>query len=211
MPPVIPNPAAILEFRTQLAFEKWLAKNHATATEVWIKVHKKGSGLDSITCPQALDVALCYGWIDAIRKSLDETSFLQRYTPRTKKSIWSLVNTEHVARLIEAKRMQPAGHAQIEAAKADGRWEKAYGGAKVMTVPDDLLRAIKANRKAHAMYETLTSQNRYALSFRVVNLKTEAARARNIETFVKMLERGETFYPNGKASAARKVPPKKRN
>jgi len=196
MPPVIPNPANIHEFASEADFERWLAKHHATASEIWIKVHKKGSGLATVSTTEALDVALCWGWIDAIRKSLNGTSFLQRYTPRTKKSIWSIINTEHVARLIKAERMQLPGHAQIEAAKADGRWEKAYAGSKTMVAPDDLKSAIHASSKARAMYDTLTSQNRYALAFRLMNIKTEAARKRNIAAFVAMLARGETFYPN---------------
>lgn len=196
MPPVIPNPAAIFEFKTQAAFEKWLEKHHASATEVWIKVHKKASGLASITTAEALDVALCWGWIDAIRKSFDEQSFLQRYTPRQKRSPWSLINTQHVARLIDAKRMQTPGHAQIEAAKSDGRWQVAYSGSRDMKTPADLMAAIDANPKARALYDILSSQNRYALAFRIVNLKTEAARVRKIGEFVAMLARGETFYPN---------------
>ena len=196
MPPVIPNPANIFEFKTESEFERWIAANQAHATEVWIKVHKKGSGLPSITTAEALDVALCWGWIDAIRKSFDDKSFLQRYTPRQKRSPWSLINTHHVARLINAGRMKPAGHAQIEAAKADGRWEIAYTGSRDMKAPADLMAAIDANPKARALYDNLTSQNRYALSFRLVSLKTEAARVRKIATFVEMLARGETIYPN---------------
>ena len=197
MPPVIPNPAHIHEFSSEEYFERWLAKNHATATEVWIKVHKKGSGLPTVTTAEALDVALCWGWIDAIRKSFDETSFLQRYTPRQKRSIWSVINTDHVARLVTAERMQVAGLVQVEAAKADGRWAKAYAGSKTMVAPDDLMSAIQANRKARVMYDTLTSQNRYALAFRLANIKTNAARTNRIAEFVAMLSRGETLHPNG--------------
>ena len=210
MPPVIPNPANIHEFSSEAEFERWLAKNHATATEVWIKIYKKGSGLPTVTTAEAIDVALCWGWIDAIRKSFDETSFLQRYTPRQKRSIWSIINTDHVARLIKAKRMQEPGHAQIAAAKADGRWEKAYAGSKTMVAPGDLLLAIDANSKARAMYGTLTSQNRYALAFRLGNIKTDAARAKRIAEFVAMLSRGETLHPNGAvAKSATKKPAKK--
>lgn len=201
MPPVIPNPASIYEFKSEADFERWLAANHATATEIWIKIQKKGSGVPGIRITEALDVALCWGWIDAIRKSFDATSFLQRYTPRTKKSIWSVINTEHVARLIKAKRMQVPGHAQIAAAKADGRWERAYAGSKTMVAPDDLLSAIQANGRARAMYDTLTSQNRYALAFRVGNIKTAEARAKRIAEFVAMLSRGETLHPNGSGAS----------
>src|SRR5688572_12290935 len=117
MAPIVPDPKKIKSFRTQEAFATWLAKHHDTETEIWVKVHKKASGLPSITCPEALEVALCWGWIDAIRKSLDDTSFLQRYTPRGKKSMWSQVNRDHVARLTAAGRMTPAGQAQVDAAK----------------------------------------------------------------------------------------------
>ena len=207
MPPVIPNPAAIHAFETEADFERWLAKHHATDTEVWIKLHKKSSGLPSITNHQALDVALSWGWIDAIRKSFDDKSFLQRYTPRGKRSIWSQINTDHVARLIKAKRMQAPGFAQIETAKADGRWAKAYAGSKAMVAPDDLIAAIDANPKARAMYDTLNSQNRYALSFRLSQIKTDSVRANRVKEFVAMLARGETIYPNGAAvkKAAKKV------
>ena len=205
MPPIVPNPDAIHSFTSEAAFERWLAKHHGTATEVWIKVHKKASGLPTISTGEALDVALCWGWIDAIRKSFDNSSFLQRYTPRQKRSIWSLINTHHVARLINAGRMQPPGHAQIDAAKADGRWDMAYSGSKTMQAPADLLAAIEANAKAHALYQQLSSQNRYALSFRVGNLKTEVARAKRIQTFVNMLARGETIYPNKSTAVLRAV------
>lgn len=204
MPPVVVDPKTVFEFETSDAFEAWLAKNHDKEPGLWIKVHKKGSGLKTITTAEALDVALCWGWIDAIRKSFDDQSFLQRYTPRQKRSPWSLINTQHVARLIEAKRMQAPGHAEIDRAKADGRWDIAYTGAKDMKTPPDLMAALDANEKARAMFETLTSQNRYAFSFRLVNLKTAEARERNVRKFVEMLARGETFYPNRPTSVLKK-------
>lgn len=196
MPPVTPNPKAIKAFRTQAAFEIWLSENHGTATELWLKIHKKASGLPTVTYAEALDVALCWGWIDGLKKSFDDKSFIQRFSPRQKRSPWSLINTAHVARLIKAERMQAPGYAQIEAAKTDGRWDIAYSGSKDMKAPADLMAAIDANPKARALYDNLTSQNRYALSFRLVNLKTEAARAKKIHDFVAMLARGETIYPN---------------
>lgn len=211
MPPVIVNPDRVYSFATEADFERWLAKHHSTETEVWIRIQKKGSGVPGILITEALDVALCWGWIDAIRKSLDEQTFLQRYTPRQKRSPWSLINTAHVARLIKAERMQAPGYAQIAAAKADGRWDIAYSGAKDMKTPPELMVAIDANPKARAMYDTLTSQNRYALAFRLINLKTEAARARRVVEFVAMLARGETFYPNRKTSVLAKTVPNKSN
>ena len=126
MAPVIPDPRKIKTFRTEAAFAKWMAANHDRETEIWLKIHKKSSGLRTVTTAQALDVALCWGWIDGIRKSLDEQSFLQRYTPRRPRSIWSQINCEHVARLTAAGRMTPHGRRQVDAAKADGRWSAAY-------------------------------------------------------------------------------------
>jgi uncharacterized protein YdeI (YjbR/CyaY-like superfamily) len=199
MAPVVVDPKAVRAFKDAAALEAWYKKHHASAPELWLKTHKTASGLASVTNAEALDVALCWGWIDAIRKSFDDKSFLQRYTPRGKTSIWSTRNQGLVARLIEEGRMQPAGQAEIDRAKADGRWAKAYGGSKTMEFPPDLLAAIEAEPKALDLFGRLTAQNRFALAFRVHNLKTAAARERKIETFVDMLKRGETIYPNGKA------------
>jgi uncharacterized protein YdeI (YjbR/CyaY-like superfamily) len=198
MPPVVPDPASIRAFKTEPAFERWLAANHAKKSEIYLRIFKKDSGVSSVTYAQALDVALCWGWIDAIKKSFDERSFLQRFTPRKRKSIWSQINREHVARLIAAGRMQPAGLAQVEAAKADGRWEAAYASSSKSSVPADLLAAIQAEPQAHAFFRTLSKQNLYALTFRIGKLKTPAARARKITEFVDMLRRGQALYPNRK-------------
>lgn len=198
MPPFVVNEDAVHEFKDVKALERWYAKNHDKASEVWIKTHKKDSGLKSVSNAEALEVALCWGWIDAIRKPFDDKSFLQRYTPRGKRSVWSTRNQGIVARLIEEGRMQPAGQAEIDRAKADGRWARAYDGAKTMEFPSDLLAAIEAEPKALELFRTLNAQNRYALAFRVHHMKTEAGRNKKIETFVQMLKRGETIYPNGK-------------
>ncbi|MBO6718974.1 MAG: YdeI/OmpD-associated family protein [Rhizobiaceae bacterium] len=195
MAPVIVDPAKVREFVSADAFYKWLGKNHDKADEIWIKIHKKGSGLKSITPVEAIDVVLCWGWIDGIRKGFDDRSFLQRYTPRRAKSIWSQINVDNVARLIAEGRMTEHGLAQVEAAKADGRWERAYGAGKELPLPDELLAAIEAEPKAKEMLGKLSAQNRFALAFRVHNLKTEAGRARRIAAFVEMLKRGETIYP----------------
>jgi uncharacterized protein YdeI (YjbR/CyaY-like superfamily) len=194
MAPVIVDPDDIRTFKTQKALEAWYRKNHATAPELWLRVFKKDSGVTSVSIGDALDIALSWGWIDAIRKSYDAQSYLQRYCPRGKKSIWSQINREHVARLIAAGRMTPHGLAQVEAAKADGRWDKAYR-IKDNKIPDDLLAAIENEPQALETFGTLNAQNRFALAFRLGNLKTEAARQRNIEKFVAMLKRGETIYP----------------
>jgi uncharacterized protein YdeI (YjbR/CyaY-like superfamily) len=198
MAPVHVDPDKVHEFADEPAFHDWLARHHATQDEVWIKLHKVGSGLASITPKQAIDVVLCWGRIDAVRKGLDDKSYLQRYTRRRKQSIWSLVNVANVARLIEAGRMTEHGLAQVEAAKADGRWDRAYGSGKGMTIPDDLQAAIDAEPEARAMLGRLSEQNRFALAFRVHQLKTEAGRRKRIAAFVEMLKRGETIYPQGK-------------
>jgi uncharacterized protein YdeI (YjbR/CyaY-like superfamily) len=198
MAPVIPDPRAIRDFPDQAAFAAWLEKHHADTRELWLKIHKKGSGRPTVSYAEALDVALCWGWIDGQKKSFDEESFLQRFSPRSKQSIWSQNNREHVARLIGEGRMRPDGLRQVEAAKADGRWERAYAGSSKMEPPDDLLAAIEAEPDAYDMYQRLNGQNRYALSFRVSNMKTPAGRQKKIADFVAMLARGETIYPNGK-------------
>jgi uncharacterized protein YdeI (YjbR/CyaY-like superfamily) len=195
MAPVQVDPAKVREFRNADAFYKWLVQNHDKADELWIKIHKVGSGLKSITPKEAIDVVLCWGWIDGIRKGFDDKSFLQRYTPRRAKSIWSQINVDNVARLIEEGRMTEYGLAQVEAAKADGRWDRAYGSGKEMVLPDDLIAAIDAEPEAKAMLAKLSAQNRFALAFRLQNLKTEAARRRNIAKYVEMLTRGETIHP----------------
>ena len=193
MAPIIPDPQKIKSFRTEAAFETWLAANHARANEVWLKVHKKGSGLPSVTAGQALDVALCWGWIDGIRKAFDDRSFLQRFTPRRPKSVWSQINRENIARLTGAGRMTLHGQRQVDAARADGRWDAAYApirSATVATVPDDLRAAIEASPRARKTFRTLGRQNLFALAFRTNSMRTPAGRARKIATLVAMLERG---------------------
>jgi len=198
MAPIIPDPRKIKSFRTEAAFAKWMAANHARESEIWLKIHKKGSGLPTVTSAQALDVALCWGWIDGIRKSLDEQSFLQRYTPRRARSIWSQINRDHVARLAAAGRMTPHGQRQVDAAKADGRWDAAYApmrSASEATIPEDLRAAIEANPRARKTFRTLDRQNLFALAFRTNNMKTPAGRAKKIAALVAMLARGETIAP----------------
>jgi len=201
MAPIIPDPKKIKSFRTQAAFEAWLAKNHARETELWLKIHKKDSGAPTVTVAQALDVVLCWGWIDGIRKAFDERSFLQRYTPRKAKSIWSQINRDHVARLTAAGRMTPHGQRQVDAAKADGRWDAAYApmrSATEATIPDDLRAAIDASPPALATFRTLGRPNLFALAFRTNNMKTAAGRARKVAALVAMLARGETIVPERK-------------
>jgi uncharacterized protein YdeI (YjbR/CyaY-like superfamily) len=165
---------------------------------VWIRIYKKGSGVPTITAAEALDVALCYGWIDAVRKGLDDESFLQRYTPRRAKSAWSQVNREHVKRLTAAGRMTPSGQRQVDAAKADGRWDAAYApmrDASADTLPGDLRAAIEANPRALKTFKTLGRQNLFSLGYRTNRMKTPEGRARTIAALVAMLARGETIIP----------------
>lgn len=195
MAPMQVNPEKVREFEDFRAFYDWLAQHHDQWDELWIKIHKVGSGLKSITAREAIDAVLCWGWIDGIRKGLDEKSFLQRYTPRGPRSIWSKVNVDNVARLEAAGLMTDHGRRHVEAAKADGRWDKAYEAGRKLEIPPDLQAAIDAVPEAKDMLGRLTEQNRFALAFRVHNLKTEAARKRKIEAFVEMLRKGETIYP----------------
>ncbi len=188
----------VREFNTFDAFYEWLRKHGETELEVWIKIHKLGSGLQSIRPKEAIDACLCWGWIDGIRKGFDDKSFLQRYTPRGKKSVWSKINVENVARLIKEGKMTELGLAHVNAAKTDGRWARAYQGGKEMKLPDDLLAAINTEPKARRMLEKLDAHNRYAFAFRVHNMKTKKGRTKKIRTFVEMLKRGETIYPLGR-------------
>ena len=194
--PIIPNPKAVKYFRTEAAFETWMRKNHTREPEVWLRIYKKDSGVPTVTIAQALDIVLCWGWIDGIRKRFDEQSFLQRYTPRRAKSIWSQINREHVARLTAAGRMTPHGQRQVDAAKADGRWAAAYApirSATRATIPEDLRSAIDSSPRARKTFRTLGKVNLFALAFRTNNMKTPAGRARKVASLVAMLERGETI------------------
>ncbi|HEY4250159.1 MAG TPA: YdeI/OmpD-associated family protein [Roseomonas sp.] len=199
MAPITVDPGKVREFTDPASFHAWLGRHHDAQAEVWIKIHKVGSGLPSITPKEAIDVVLCWGWIDAVRKSFDDRSYLQRYTPRGRSSIWSRINVDNVARLIAEGRMTEHGLRQVEAAKADGRWDRAYAGGKDMTIPADLQAAIDAVPEARAMLGRLSAQNRFALAFRVGAMKTEAGRQRKIADFVAMLKRGETIHPQGKS------------
>lgn len=184
----------VLAFASQSKWADWLAKNHDKSDGLWMKVAKKDSGIPSVTIVEALDMALCYGWIDGQRGSFDDKYYLQKYTPRRPKSTWSKINVEKVKRLIASGQMQPAGLKAIEAAKADGRWEKAYDGQRTMTVPEDFQVALNKNKKAKAFFETLNSVNRYAILFRIHNVKKEETRTRKIKQFVEMLEKNEKIY-----------------
>jgi uncharacterized protein YdeI (YjbR/CyaY-like superfamily) len=213
MATIIPNAKKIRSFRSEAAFATWLSANHARETELWLKIHKKDSGIPTVTYAQALDVALCWGWIDGLKKSFDDRSFLQRFTPRQAKSRWSQINRDHVARLTAAGRMTPHGQRQVDAAKADGRWDAAYApirSATEATVPADLRAAIEANARARKTFRSLGRQNLFALAFRTNHMKTPEGRAKKIAALVAMLARGETIVPerprNPSRSIARKRP-----
>ena len=198
MAPIVPNARSIKSFRTEAAFDAWMKANHARKREIWLRIYKKDSGRPTVTNAQALDVALCWGWIDGIRKALDKDSFLQRYTPRRPRSIWSQINREHVKRLTEAGRMTPHGQRQVDAAQADGRWNAAYAPIRSVSkdsLPADLRRAIDASPRALATFRTLGRQNLFALVFRTNNMKTPEGRAKKIAHLVAMLARGETIVP----------------
>ncbi|SFP99259.1 Uncharacterized conserved protein YdeI, YjbR/CyaY-like superfamily, DUF1801 family [Variovorax sp. OK605] len=186
---------APLECADAAAWTRWLRRHHESAAGIWLRIAKKGSGIASIDHPQALEEALCHGWIDGQRKSDDAQYFLQRFTPRTPRSMWSQINRDKVRKLIDDGRMQPAGLAEVARAKADGRWDAAYEGASVATVPPDLQAALDANRKAAKFFATLDARNRYAVLFRTQGAKKPETRARRIEKFVEMLARGEKIHP----------------
>lgn len=198
MAQVIPDPNNIKSFRSAAEFERWLSKHHDRQNELWLRVYKKDSDRPTVTIAEALDAVLCWGWIDGLRKAYDESSFLQRYSPRKSKSIWSHINRENVARLTAAGRMTQHGQKHIDAAKADGRWDAAYApirSASADTIPKDLRTAIDANSRARKTFQLLNRQNLFALTFRTNNMKTPAGRARKIETLVAMLAKGQTIVP----------------
>ena len=184
-----------LFFASAAEWERWLEDNHALGDGVWIKTAKKGAGIESVRYPEVLETALCFGWIDGRREALDERFFLQRYTPRRPRSRWSRINRESAERLIADGRMRPAGLAEVERARADGRWDAAYDGQKRMTVPDDLQRELDARPRAKAFFAQLSSQNRYAILYRLQDAKRPQTRERRLAKFVAMLEAGETIHP----------------
>jgi uncharacterized protein YdeI (YjbR/CyaY-like superfamily) len=184
----------VVAFPDRAHWANWLEANHESAAGVWLKLAKKGSGHASVSGPEALEIALCYGWIDGQGATLDEAWWLQRYTPRTARSRWSEKNRAAALRLIAAGEMRPAGLAQVRAAQADGRWEAAYASPRNITVPDDLRAALDASPPARKRFEQLDSRNRYAILYRVHDAKRPATRQRRIAKYVAMLEAGETIY-----------------
>jgi uncharacterized protein YdeI (YjbR/CyaY-like superfamily) len=177
-------------FKSQKAWEAWLERNHATPG-VLLKFAKKSSGIASVTYPEAVDVALCYGWIDGLTRSIDETWYIQRFTPRTSTSNWSKINRQKAEGFIAEGRMRPSGLRAIEVARANGRWDKAYEGQRTITVPADFAKALKKNAKARKFFETLDRRNRFAVLYRIHDAKKPETRARRIEDFIARLEEGK--------------------
>lgn len=191
---IIPLELAPTLFKSAKAFEAWLKKNHATSEGLWLKIAKRGSNEPSVTYPEAVEIALCWGWIDGQKKSFDDQHYLQRFTPRRARSVWSKINVEKVQALIEAGRMQAPGRAQVEAAKADGRWARAYDGARTSTVPEDLQAALEAEPAAKTFFASINASNRYAILWRIQTAARAETRARRIAQLVGMLARGETIH-----------------
>jgi uncharacterized protein YdeI (YjbR/CyaY-like superfamily) len=185
----------VVSFADATAWEAWLESEHARSNGVELKIARKGAAATTVTAAEALEIALCFGWIDGRAKRLDDTYFLQRYTPRRARSIWSQVNREKVQALIDAGRMRPAGLAEIERAKADGRWDAAYAPQSRAEVPPDLQAVLDADERAATAFAGLSSANRYAILHRLMTAKRPETRAKRLATFVEMLREGRTFYP----------------
>ncbi len=189
------NEIPVMLFKSQKDWTIWLARNHAKSAGVWLQIARKDGALKSVSYAEALEVGLCYGWIDGQKKGFDESAWLQKFTPRGARSIWSKINREKAEALIESGRMQPAGLAAIEQAKRSGQWEAAYDSQRTVGVPDDLQIALDRNAKAKAFFATLDSANRYAILFRLQTAKKAETRARRLEQFVRMLENHEKLHP----------------
>ncbi|MBE9499755.1 YdeI/OmpD-associated family protein [Streptomyces sp. GKU 257-1] len=185
----------IVAFESAEAFEAWLGENHAVSPGIWLKLRKKDPAVVALNYAQALDVALCFGWIDGQKAKFDDQWWLQRFTPRKPRSKWSKVNRDKVTALIEQGRMRPPGQAEVDRAKADGRWEAAYDSARTAAVPEDLAAALTAVPAAAAFFETLDRQNRFAILYRIQDAKKAETRARRIEKYVAMLAKGEKLHP----------------
>jgi uncharacterized protein YdeI (YjbR/CyaY-like superfamily) len=189
------NGLSIMSFETQQDWERWLTEHHADTVGIWLKIAKKETGKPSVNYSEALDSALCYGWIDGQKASFDDQYWLQKFTPRRPKSIWSKVNCDKATALIAEGRMQPAGIRQVELAKADGRWESAYESQSKITIPDDFQSELDKNQKAKDFFSTLNSINRYAILFRIHSAKKPATRSARINKFIEMLSNNQKIYP----------------
>jgi uncharacterized protein YdeI (YjbR/CyaY-like superfamily) len=190
-----PKALPVLQFERQQAWANWLDENHAASPGIWLRIAKKASGVQSVTYDEAVEAALCYGWIDGQKKSDDDSFWLQKFTPRGPKSIWSKINRNKAEGLIQSGRMKPAGLAAVESARQDGRWDAAYDSQRTTTIPDDFQVELDKNPQARAFYDTLSSANRYAILFRIQTAKKADTRARRIQQFIEMLENHEKLYP----------------
>jgi uncharacterized protein YdeI (YjbR/CyaY-like superfamily) len=190
----VPDDVGSVAFPTAAAWRGWLADHHADASGIWLRLAKGTAAEPTLSYAEALDEALCFGWIDAQTRGLNDDYWLKRFTPRKSASKWSKINTQKAEALIAAGRMEPAGLAEVERARADGRWESAYAGPRTVTVPDDLQAALDASAEAAAFFETLTSQNRYAILYRINTVKRPETRARKIAQYVAMLAEHKTFH-----------------
>jgi uncharacterized protein YdeI (YjbR/CyaY-like superfamily) len=184
----------IISFKNPKELEKWLGKNHNVSKGIWVKFYKKGSGITSINYKEALDGALCYGWIDGQLQKGDEKFYLQKFTPRRAKSIWSKRNLEHVERLKKEGRMKSSGLKEVATAKSDGRLKKAYDSQSKMTIPEDFLKKLSKNKKAYAFFETLNKTNKYSIGWRLQTAKKPETREKRMRTIIEMLSRGEKFH-----------------
>lgn len=188
------NTQPIIEFKTAESFETWLEKHHDNSNGIWLKLFKKNSGEKTISYAEALDIALCYGWIDGQKKAFDEKAYLQKFCARREKSVWSKINTGHVERLTNEGRMKPSGLNAVEKAKADGRWEKAYEPSSKMTIPEDFLKALSKNKAAEAFFKGLNKTNLFAIGFRLQTAKKQETREKRIKEIIEKLAQGEKFH-----------------
>lgn len=180
-----------IEFKSAILFEYWLEKNHALSNGIWLKIYKKNSGEQTITYAEALEIALCYGWIDGQKNAFDEKAFLQKFCPRREKSIWSKINIGHVENLIKAGRMKPSGHLAIEKAKADGRWDLAYDSPSKMTIPADFLTELSKNKKAEEFFKSLQKSSLFSIGFRLQTAKKQQTREKRKKEIIEKLSKGE--------------------
>ena len=184
-----------LAFKSSISFRDWLEKNHAGAEGIWLRIYKKDSGEASITYAEALDQALCFGWIDGQKRSNDENSWLQKFTPRRAKSGWSKLNTQHAERLIKSGEITPSGREAVEAAKVDGRWQAAYESSRNIVPPEDFMKLLGKNKKAKAFFDSLNKANVYAIVYRLQTARKRETRERRMKKIFEMLTRGEKFHP----------------
>ncbi len=184
----------MLSFKSQKEFSKWLEENHNSSNGIWIRLFKKGSDVESVTYAEAVEESLCYGWIDSLARKYDEKSYIQKFTPRRSKSMWSKVNIGHVERLTKEGQMKEAGLKEVERAKADGRWEQAYDAPSTMKIPADFVKAVNKNKKVKEFFSTLNKSNKFAIAFQLHNAKKPETRERRFKKFLEMMERGEKLY-----------------